>query len=239
FWYTIKKVQGTDSYEFLLANKNCKVDAKVFRNILDICLRVEDHMSQPWRTLAAIINKCLSRKTASNDRLKKSRIDIMWGMFYRVNVDNPELIWKDFTYQINHRRERKSRREKMPYPRFTKVIINHFLKQQKSLSNLKYQYYHTIKDDGIVSRLKFVRIGEDYQEYKIAIPEVMLNDIIKQSESYQTFIKYSTESEPKPKPEPIKKKTASRIVVKKKVIISVDDNIIPDPDVALELGKDW
>ncbi|GJZ16737.1 retrovirus-related pol polyprotein from transposon TNT 1-94 [Tanacetum coccineum] len=103
FRYTIKKVPDTDSYEFLLANKKCTVNAKVFKTILDICPRVEgvdfadvpddnttltflidlgykgplnrhtnmfvDHMHQPWRTLAAIINKCLSRKTASNDKL--------------------------------------------------------------------------------------------------------------------------------------------------------------------------
>ncbi|GKG57979.1 hypothetical protein Tco_0589590, partial [Tanacetum coccineum] len=37
--------------------------------------------------------------------------------------------------------------------------------------------------------------------------------------------------------EPDRKKTASRRVIKKKVIIYVDDNIIPDPDIALELGK--
>ncbi|GJV47780.1 hypothetical protein Tco_1437992 [Tanacetum coccineum] len=37
--------------------------------------------------------------------------------------------------------------------------------------------------------------------------------------------------------EPTKKRTASRRVVKKKVTISATDNIIPDPDVALELGK--
>nr|GEV30905.1 retrovirus-related Pol polyprotein from transposon TNT 1-94 [Tanacetum cinerariifolium] len=41
FWYTIKKAQGTDSYEFLLANKKCRVDTEVFRKILDICPRVE------------------------------------------------------------------------------------------------------------------------------------------------------------------------------------------------------
>ncbi|GJY47472.1 hypothetical protein Tco_0436535 [Tanacetum coccineum] len=41
FWYTVKKVQGTDSYEFILANKKCIVNPKVFRTILDICLRVE------------------------------------------------------------------------------------------------------------------------------------------------------------------------------------------------------
>ncbi|GJW82084.1 hypothetical protein Tco_0146059 [Tanacetum coccineum] len=39
------------------------------------------------------------------------------------------------------------------------------------------------------------------------------------------------------KPEPAKRRTTSRRVVKKKVTISVDDNIIPDLDVALELGK--
>ncbi|GKF21187.1 hypothetical protein Tco_0069825 [Tanacetum coccineum] len=49
-----------------------------------------------------------------------------------------------------------------------------------------------LKDDGIVSRLKFVKIGEDYQEYGLEILDVMLNDIIKQSESSQMFIKYST-----------------------------------------------
>ncbi|GJX11944.1 hypothetical protein Tco_0201803 [Tanacetum coccineum] len=199
-----------------------------------------DHMSQPWRTLAAIINKCLFGKTASNDRLRKSIIDIMWDMFYRENVDYPELIWEDFAFQIDHRKERISRRTNMSFPRFTKVIINHFLKQHNSLSNLKYQHYHTIKDDVIVSRLKFVRIGEDYQEYGLAIPDMMLNDVIEQSESYQMFLKYSTGQLPpkkKSEPEPVKKKTISRRVVKKKVIIFTADNIIPDPDVALELGK--
>ncbi|GKF83515.1 hypothetical protein Tco_0245171, partial [Tanacetum coccineum] len=127
FWYTIKKVSGPNSYEFLLAKKKCLVDAEVFRKILDICPRVQgvdfaevpddettltfllnlgykgplhqhpsmyvDHMHQPWTTLAAIINKCLSGKAASNDRLRKSKIDILWGMFYRENVDYPELIW--------------------------------------------------------------------------------------------------------------------------------------------------
>ncbi|GJV96671.1 putative reverse transcriptase domain-containing protein [Tanacetum coccineum] len=36
-----------------------------------------DQMHQPWRTLGAIINRCLSRKTSSNDRLRPSRIEIL------------------------------------------------------------------------------------------------------------------------------------------------------------------
>ncbi|GKF67981.1 hypothetical protein Tco_0197660, partial [Tanacetum coccineum] len=58
------------------------------------------------------------------------------------------------------------------------------------------------------------------------------------------FLKYSTGQIPPKKsrgkefePEPAKKRTASRRVAKKKVIIFADDNIIPNPDIALELGK--
>nr|GEX53968.1 retrovirus-related Pol polyprotein from transposon TNT 1-94 [Tanacetum cinerariifolium] len=41
FWYSFKKVQGIDSYEFLLANKKYVVNVDVLRMILDIYLRVE------------------------------------------------------------------------------------------------------------------------------------------------------------------------------------------------------
>ncbi|GKD56015.1 hypothetical protein Tco_1289402 [Tanacetum coccineum] len=270
FWYTIKKVKDTESYEFLLANKKCLVDAEVFRKILDICPRVkgeeftelqDDDAPSPSSLTSA--TKCLSGKTASNDRLRKSRIDILWGMFYRENVNYPELIWEDFAFQIDHKKEKKSRRETMSFPIFTKIIINHFLSQYKSLSKIKFQHYHTIKDDGIVSRLKFFRIGEDYQEYGLPISETMLTEAIKQSESYQMFINYSTGQIPPKKskgkgsqgtkttdtavatidvseesdPEPARKQTASRRVVKKKAIIYAANNIIPDPDVTLELDK--
>ncbi|GJV85182.1 hypothetical protein Tco_1525080 [Tanacetum coccineum] len=210
---------------FTISVDKCRVDAEVFRKILDICLRVEGEIFTELQN--------------DDDTLTFLYSSLIWatkGMFYRENFYYHALIWEDFAYQIDHRKERRSRRENMSYPRFTKIIINHFLKQHKSLSNLKYQHYHTIKDDGILSRLKFVRIGEDYQEYRLEIPDVMLNDTIKQSESYQMFIKYFTKSEPEP--EPVKRKTASRRAVKKKVILSADDNIITDDlDVALELGK--
>ncbi|GJZ57359.1 hypothetical protein Tco_0612853 [Tanacetum coccineum] len=274
FWYTITKIKGSKSYEFLLADKRCVIDAEVFRKILDICPRKEgedftevqndedtliflvdlgysgplhkytnmfvDHMHQPWRTLAACINKCLSGKTASNDKLRKTRIDNLWGMFYRENIDYASLIWEDIAYQIDHRREKKLRRENMPYPRFTKVIIDYFLSKHKSLKKLKFQHFNTIKDDGVVSRLKFVRMGEDVQQYGLAIPATMLNKEIMQSKSYKRFILYSTGQIPPKKSrgkEPlIRRKTSSRRV-KKKATISVDDNIVPKPDIALGLGK--
>ncbi|GKA68542.1 hypothetical protein Tco_0768459 [Tanacetum coccineum] len=61
-----------------------------------------DHMYQQWRTLGAIINKCLLRKTSNNDRLRPLRIEILWGIYDKANVDYVALIWEDLQYQINN-----------------------------------------------------------------------------------------------------------------------------------------
>nr|GEY75369.1 L10-interacting MYB domain-containing protein-like [Tanacetum cinerariifolium] len=116
-----------------------------------------------------------------------------------INVIKNSTCFKAFTISAEvpkislQQKEKKSRRKTMPFLGFTKVIINHFLSQHKSLSKLKFQRYHIIKDDGIVNKLKFVKIREDYHEYGLPIPDMMLNDKIKQLESYQMFFKYSTD----------------------------------------------
>nr|GEU52613.1 hypothetical protein [Tanacetum cinerariifolium] len=131
FWYTVKKildiylrVQGVDFAKVLDDDATLTFLLSLgYKGLLHKHpIMYVDHMHQPWRTLASIINKCLSGKTASNDRQLK-----------------------------------KGKRKNMPY-----------------------------------TRLKFVRIGEDYQEYGLSIPKTMLIDKIKQSESYQMFFKYST-----------------------------------------------
>ncbi|GJZ75957.1 putative reverse transcriptase domain-containing protein [Tanacetum coccineum] len=93
---------------------------------------VVDQMHQLWRNFAAIINKCLSRKTSGLDKLRLSRAQILWGMYYKKNVDFVELLWEDFTYQIDNKDNKKQ--EKMHYPRFTKAIIYHFLSKDKTVS---------------------------------------------------------------------------------------------------------
>nr|GEW92969.1 hypothetical protein [Tanacetum cinerariifolium] len=67
----------------------------------------------------------------------------------------------------------------------------------------------------------------------------MLTEAIKQSKTYQMFIKYSTgQIPPKKSKGKVKRKTSSKKRVKKKVTLSANDNIISDdPVTALDLGK--
>nr|GEU83863.1 retrovirus-related Pol polyprotein from transposon TNT 1-94 [Tanacetum cinerariifolium] len=62
-----------------------------------------DQMHQPCRTFAAVINRCISRKSIGLDRLRPSRAQILWGMFYKKNVDFVALPWEDFMFQADNR----------------------------------------------------------------------------------------------------------------------------------------
>ncbi|GJY30787.1 hypothetical protein Tco_0414282 [Tanacetum coccineum] len=72
---------------------------------------VVDHMHQPWRTFAALINRSLSGKTTGLDKLRISRAQILWGMYHQKNVDYVELLWEDFIYHIDNKAYKKQ--EKM------------------------------------------------------------------------------------------------------------------------------
>ncbi|GKA56016.1 hypothetical protein Tco_0755088 [Tanacetum coccineum] len=198
FWASIHKLKRSSLYEFEIDQKTCQIDAEVFRKILDISYRVENqeftdpptieelkkfvlklgysgnistvtemyahHMHQPWRTFGAIINKCLSGKTMANDKLRQSRLEILWVR----------------------------RRELIPYPRFMKVIIQHFMLKHKSISKRKGSQYHITKQDRLLERLKFISKGEKFQVYGAPIPDNLLTDDIKDTKAYKMFHMYST-----------------------------------------------
>ncbi|GKB35123.1 hypothetical protein Tco_0880065, partial [Tanacetum coccineum] len=51
-----------------------------------------DHMHQPWRTFAAVINVCLSGKTTGLDKIRLLRAQILWRRYYNQNVDFDDSI---------------------------------------------------------------------------------------------------------------------------------------------------
>ncbi|GJY90678.1 hypothetical protein Tco_0505874 [Tanacetum coccineum] len=115
------------SYRFKINNKKFYMNVEVFRDILNLCPRIHeikyitivivDHLHQPWRTFASIINKCLCGK-----------ID---------NIDS-------------------KKQDKMFYPRFTKIIIHHFLKKDKSISMRNIMFMHIARDDSLLALLDYV-----------------------------------------------------------------------------------
>ncbi|GJR16984.1 hypothetical protein Tco_0965511 [Tanacetum coccineum] len=126
----------------------------------------------------------------SLDKLRLSRAQILWGMYYKKNVDYVELLWEDFTYQIDNKAYKKQ--EKMYYPRFTKVIIHYFLTKDKTISWRNKIGMHTSRDDYLINTLRFVSANEVSQIYEARLPKSMTSPEMRETKAYNTFIGYAT-----------------------------------------------
>nr|GEU85560.1 hypothetical protein [Tanacetum cinerariifolium] len=110
---------------------------------------------QPWRSFAAVINKCLTGKTSGYNSLRLSEAQILWGLYHKRNVDYAFLIWEDFVYQVEPKNHKKS--NEMYYPRFTKVIIHHFMSKDLSIPRRNKVNWHYVRDDFIDQELQGIQ----------------------------------------------------------------------------------
>ncbi|GJY53906.1 hypothetical protein Tco_0445570 [Tanacetum coccineum] len=97
----------------------------------------------------------------------------------------------------------------MPYPRFTKVIISHFISKDKKISMKNKINLHTIRDDSLPGTLKFVSKTQDYQQYGAMIPDDMINQNIKDYVAYKTYYEFATGKVPPRKARKYKKSTTA------------------------------
>nr|GEV32628.1 retrovirus-related Pol polyprotein from transposon TNT 1-94 [Tanacetum cinerariifolium] len=99
---------------------------------------------------------------------------------------------EDLMFQADNREISSARKEHMPYPRFTKVIINHFISKEKTIFMRNRINRHIIRDDTLLGTLKFVSKTQDYQQHRALIPDEMINQDVKDSKAYKTYLDFAT-----------------------------------------------
>nr|GEW10058.1 retrovirus-related Pol polyprotein from transposon TNT 1-94 [Tanacetum cinerariifolium] len=149
------------------------------------------HLSKNLVTLASVIcclQSILIKCTSLGEHLLRSSI----GVYNKKNVDYVALQWEDFMYQADNKEISSASKEHMPYPRFTKVIISHFISKEKTISMRNMINLHIIRDDTLIDTLKFVFKIQDCQQYGALIPDDMINQDIKDSKSCKTYYDFDT-----------------------------------------------
>nr|GEZ61447.1 hypothetical protein [Tanacetum cinerariifolium] len=175
------------------------------RTLTDINI---NKLYQPWRSFAAIINKCLTRKSSGYDSLRLSHAQILWGLYHTRSIDYAFLTWEDFVYQAQHKNQKKS--NEMYYPRFTKVIIHHFMSKDPSIPRRNKINWHYVRDDSIFSTIKVVSRHQNTQQYGAMLPIELTNDEIKNTKAYKEYYACATgEAAPKPKASARRKRSGS------------------------------
>nr|GEY20825.1 hypothetical protein [Tanacetum cinerariifolium] len=155
-------------------------------------------LHQPWRSFAAIINKYLTRKSSSYDSLRLSQAQILWGLYHKRNVDFAYLMWEDFLYQVEHKDTKKS--NEMYYPRFTKVIIHHFMSNDPSIPRRNKVNWHYVRDDHMFITIKLVSRHQNTQQFGALLPIELTNEDIRNSNAYKEYYAVTTGATPhKPK----------------------------------------
>nr|GEV46392.1 hypothetical protein [Tanacetum cinerariifolium] len=118
---------------------------------------------------------------------------------------------EDFMYQADNKEISSASKEHMPYPRFTKVIIHHFIYKDNTISMRNRISLHTTHDDTLLGTLKFVSKTKDYQKYRALIPDSMINQDIKDSKAYKTYLDYATRKVPPKKARKFKKPASPKL----------------------------
>ncbi|GJY32503.1 copia protein [Tanacetum coccineum] len=149
-----------------------------------------DTLHQPWRAFGTIINKCLSGKVIGLDQLRLSRAQIIWGMYHQKIVDYVYLLWEDLVYQIENKVSKKNKY--MYYPRFTKVIINHFMSKDQSILRKNKVDWHMANNDLILTTMRFIPRHETVQKYCAILPDTLTNQAMKESDEYKTYHDFAT-----------------------------------------------
>ncbi|GJZ51798.1 hypothetical protein Tco_0606313 [Tanacetum coccineum] len=179
------------------------------RKITDVNV---NKLHQPWRSFAAIINKCLSGKP-SYDSLRLSQAQILWGMYNKKNVDYAYLLWEDFIFQIENKNTKKG--NAMYYPRFTKLVVNFVMDKDPSIPRRNKVNWHYARDDPMFTTINVISRNEDTQLYGTILPVALTNEDIRNSESYKEYYAIASGTIP-PKTKGSKKKADTDTITKQK-----------------------
>ncbi|GJR34410.1 hypothetical protein Tco_1210094 [Tanacetum coccineum] len=179
------------------------------RKITDVNV---NKLHQPWRSFAAVINKCLSG-TPSYDSLRLSQAQILWGMYNMKNVDYAFLLWEDFIFKIENKNSKKG--NAMYYPRFTKLVVNYVMEKDPSIPRRNKVNWHYARDDPMFTTINVISRNEVTQLYGAILPVALTNEDIRNSESYKEYYARASGTIP-PKTKGSKKKADTETIPKLK-----------------------
>ncbi|GJT28723.1 hypothetical protein Tco_0908998 [Tanacetum coccineum] len=134
---------------------------------------------QLWQTLCKIFTKCLTTRVTGWDRPPLQIMQIMYCFVNNIHVDYAELLWEGLYYSLHHPTSL------IPYPRFTKIIISHYMTSFPKISRRARDRYHNLKDDDIMKTL--FNSGRYKDKVGMKIPDWMISDEMKHTEHYQMY----------------------------------------------------
>nr|GEU66389.1 retrotransposon protein, putative, Ty1-copia subclass [Tanacetum cinerariifolium] len=134
---------------------------------------------QLWQTLCKIFSKCLTTRVTGLDQPPLQIMQMMYCFINNIHVDYAELLWEGIYYSLYHSTS------SIPYLRFTKIIIGHYMTNFPKISRRAQDKYHNLKDDDIMKNI-FI-LGRYKDKVRMKIPAWMISEAMKHTEHYRIY----------------------------------------------------
>nr|GEV00743.1 integrase, catalytic region, zinc finger, CCHC-type, peptidase aspartic, catalytic [Tanacetum cinerariifolium] len=137
-------------------------------------------LMQPWQTLCKIFSKCLTTRVTGWDQPPLQITQMMYCFINNIHVDYTELLWEGIYYSLHHSTS------SIPYLRFTKIIIGHYMTNFLEILRRARDKYHNLKDDDIMKNI--FNSGRYKEKVRMKIPAWMISEAMKHMEHYQMYV---------------------------------------------------
>ncbi|GJR31534.1 hypothetical protein Tco_1293465 [Tanacetum coccineum] len=134
---------------------------------------------QPWQTLCKMFSRCLTTRATSHDQLPLLIMQILYCFVNNVHVDYAELLSEGLHYSLEHPSTL------IPYPRFTKLIVAHYMTAYHEISRRVSDKYHNFENDDIIKSI--FNSGKNKAGVGMKIPSWMITDEMKLTENYRMY----------------------------------------------------
>ncbi|GJU34839.1 retrovirus-related pol polyprotein from transposon TNT 1-94 [Tanacetum coccineum] len=134
---------------------------------------------QPWQTLCKIFSKCLTTRVTGWDQPPLQIMQMMYCFVNNIHVDYAELLWEGIYYSLHHPTS------SIPYPRFTKIIVSHYMTIFPEISRRARDMYHNLQDDDIMKNI--FNSGRHKDKVGMQIPDWMITEEMKHTEHYRMY----------------------------------------------------
>ncbi|GKE79070.1 hypothetical protein Tco_1545190, partial [Tanacetum coccineum] len=188
--HTLKEDGSKHRLTFMLDKKTLSLILDDFKTIFhlpqatdnnhDSFVQPPSFLDMPWQTLRKIFSKCLTTRVTGWDQPPLQIMQMMYCFINNIHVDYAELLWEGLHYSLHHPTS------SIPYPRFTKIIISHYMTNFPEISRRARDTYHNQKDDDIMENI--FNSGRHKERVGMKIPDWMISKEIKHTENYRIYV---------------------------------------------------
>ncbi|GKE74799.1 hypothetical protein Tco_1536840 [Tanacetum coccineum] len=104
---------------------------------------------------------------------------MLYCFINNVHMDYTELLWEGLYYSLTHPTTL------IPYPRFIKIIIDHYMTEHPGISRRVHDNYHRVENYDLVKNI--FNSGKNKEGTRMKIPDWMLTEEMKLIAHYQMY----------------------------------------------------